>query len=108
MRFVVSSILALFFVVRAASAAAPMTVKDVAFMIRMGVSDAEVIAEVEKRRLLSAIDDGQESALRASGASATLISKLKSGNYALSSSEAAAVPAAPGRTSRGERTTAGA
>ncbi len=83
---------ALLFVLRgAAPAAAPMTVKDVALMARMRVTEAEILGEVEKRRLLTAIDVEAETVLRSSGMSAALIGKLKSGNYVLSGAEAAEV-----------------
>ena len=74
-----------------APAAAPMTVKDVALMVRMGVTEGEILGEVEKRRLLTAIDAQAETTLRSSGMSAALIGKLKSGNYVLTGAEAAAV-----------------
>src|SRR5688500_19818587 len=70
-------------------AAAPMSTKDVALMVRMGLRDAEIVAEVEKRRLLTPIDAANETALRQSGATDTLIATLKTGGYVMSQDEAA-------------------
>jgi nucleoredoxin len=76
---------------RPAQAAAPMSGKDVALMVRMGVRDPEIIAEVEKRRLLAPIDAATETALRAGGASEALLASLKNGKNVLSEAEAARV-----------------
>lgn len=91
MRFLSCIFLVLFLLPKAGFAAAPMTVKDVALMIRMGVTETDVITEVEKRRLLAPIDATGETTLRTSGATPALIGKLKAGNYVLSSDEAAVV-----------------
>jgi nucleoredoxin len=86
------ALLATFFALFAASsarAAAPMSTKDVALMVRMKVTEPEIVAEVEKRRLLTPIDAATETALRADGASDTLIATLKKGHYVMSEAEAA-------------------
>ena len=66
-----------------APAAKPMTAKDVALMIRMGVPEQEIFAEVEKRRLLTPVDSAAEETMTASGATGPFIAKLKAGNYSL-------------------------
>lgn len=65
-----------------------MTAKDVALMVRMGLPEAEIFAEVEKRRLAAPLDAAGETALTASGATPALIARLKTGSYALSSDAA--------------------
>jgi len=68
-----------------------MTVKDRRIDGADGVTEAEILGEVEKRRLLTAIDAQAETTLARAGMSDALIGKLKSGNYVLSGPEAAAV-----------------
>lgn len=73
-----------------AFAAQPMTAKDVALMVRMGVPEADIFAEAAKRRLIAPIDAAAESTLTASGATPAFIQKLRAANYSLSPEEAAA------------------
>src|SRR4030095_12950629 len=64
MRFLLCIVFLLFLFPKTTFSAAPMTVKDVALMIRLGVTEAEIIAEVEKRRLLTPIDAAARSTPR--------------------------------------------
>jgi nucleoredoxin len=89
MRFVLLASCFALILASSTQAAAPMSTKDVALMVRMGVRDPEIVAEVEKRRLLAPIDSTTETTLRSSGASDALIATLKNGNYVMSEAEAA-------------------
>ena len=71
--------------------ASPVTVKELDLMIRMHNSDDEIVAQVTQRHLLTPIDAVTSQKLTADGASAALISKLTSGNFAVSAAEANAI-----------------
>ncbi len=73
------------------ASAAPLTVKEVAFHVRTGMPEAEILRELTQRRLLAPPDAVAEKQLTASGASATLLAHLKSGAYLLSPDQAQAV-----------------
>lgn len=72
---------------------APMTVKDVSLMLRSGFSADAVEREVTARHFIGTLDAAAEKNLTQAGASAALISKLKSGAFAVSASEVVAVQA---------------
>ena len=65
-----------------------MTVKDVALMVRLGLTDSEILTEVEKRRLVSPLDAAAEAALASGGATPALVEKLRAKKYTLSPAEA--------------------
>ena len=68
--------------------AAPMTVKEVDFLVRMKTPDAEIVRELTTRRLIAPLDAAGEQQLSASGASAGLIAQIKSGAYTLAPEQA--------------------
>ena len=72
----------------------PMTVKDVSLMLRSGYSAEAVGREVETRRFMGTFDASAEKNLVQAGASPALINGLKSGAFAIPSSELAAVQVA--------------
>ena len=74
-----------------------MTAKDVALLIRTATPEADIFAEVEKRRLISPVDEKFAATLKESGAPEAFIAKLKSGDYSLSSAAAAAAQARAGK-----------
>jgi thiol-disulfide isomerase/thioredoxin len=74
----------------AAASAAPMTLQELDLMVRMKVSDAEVLQDVSQRRLVASVDAAAERRLMADGASGALIAKLKAGDFVLPPDQAAA------------------
>lgn len=68
----------------ALASAAPLTVKEVAFHLRTGMPETEILRELAQRRLLAPPDAAAEKQLAATGASASLLAHLKSGAYLLS------------------------
>jgi nucleoredoxin len=68
--------------------AVPLTVKEVAFHLRTGLPEAEILRDLAQRRLLTPLDAAGEKQLAASGASAGLIAQLKSGAFTLSPEQA--------------------
>jgi len=54
-----------------------MTLKDVAFALRSGGSEAELVAEISRRGLLDKIDDAKAKELTANGASPAIIVAMK-------------------------------
>lgn len=81
---------AIFATLAFSASAAPLTVKEVAFHVRTGMPEAEILRELAQRRLLAPPDAAAEKQLTASGASATLLAHLKSGVYLLSPDQAQA------------------
>jgi nucleoredoxin len=71
----------------------PMSLKDVSLMLRSGYSSAAVEQELAKRHFIGTLDAKAESSLATAGASPTLISRLKSGVFAVPAAEAAAMQA---------------
>lgn len=71
----------------------PMTLKDISLMLRSGYSAAAVEREVATRHFIGTLDANAEKNLVQAGASPTLINGLKSGAFAISASEVAAVQA---------------
>jgi len=66
-----------------------MTAKDIALLLRMGVPEAEILQQLQKSRLIAPLDRESESSLRSGGASANLLSHLKSGKLVLTETERA-------------------
>lgn len=73
-----------------AFAAPPITAKDVALLARSGYSEAEIIAEVEKRQFATPINAAAEKVMTDGGTPAALIAKLKAGNFVLNPAQRAA------------------
>lgn len=82
--------------------AAPMTLKELDFLIRQRTPESEIIQLATQRRLVLPITGEFEKALRQSGATDTLLARLKAPEIALSpaetQAEAARVMAAQART----------
>lgn len=66
-----------------------MTVKDVAFALRSGGSDVELVAEIARRGVVDKIDDAMGKELTASGASPTVIAALRDPRNILTAAEKA-------------------
>jgi nucleoredoxin len=73
----------------AAAAQLPMTAKEVGLMLRTGYSNSAVIRELSVRHFADALDEAKEKTLVQAGASAELITLLKSGTYSLSPEQSA-------------------
>ncbi len=84
---------AAFTVVMATVSGAPLTVKEVAFHVRTGMPEAEILRELAQRRLLAPPDAAAEKQLAASGAGPNLLALLKSGAYLLPPAQAQAAAA---------------
>ena len=94
MRFPFSGVLILAFVALAlAGNLQPLTQKDVSLMLRSGYSSDAVERELATRHFIGTLDAAGEKSLAQSGASPTLISRLKSGGFAVPASEVAAIQA---------------
>jgi nucleoredoxin len=72
---------------------APLSVKDVSLMLRSGFTADAVEREVATRHFLGTLDAAAEKNLAQAGASPALIAKLKSGAFAVPTSEVAGVQA---------------
>lgn len=83
------AILALLLSTTAAPAAA-LTLKELEFLVRQGTPESEIIKQAMSRKLVAPLDTAAIASLRAKGASASLISKLKTPGITLDSNEAAA------------------
>lgn len=77
----------LLFLLPAFALAQPMTEKDIALLLRMGVPEAEILQQLQKRRFSAPVDVEMEADLRAGGASANLLAVLKSGKLVVSEKE---------------------
>jgi len=71
----------------------PLSLKDVSLMLRSGYSSDAVEREVAARHFIGTLDPAGEKNLAQAGASPGLISKLKSGEFAVPAAEVAAVQA---------------
>lgn len=72
------------------AAAAPMTIKELDFLIRQRTPDAEIIVQVQKRRLMAPIDPAAAQALKQSGASDALVKAVGSSELTISPEQALA------------------
>jgi thiol-disulfide isomerase/thioredoxin len=72
---------------------APLSAKDVSLMLRSGFTPDAVEREVANRHFLGTLDAAAEKNLAAAGASPALITKLKSGAFAVPASEAVGIQA---------------
>lgn len=63
---------------------APMTLRELEFLVRQRTPDAEIVQQVAQRRLLAPLDTAAEQALRQSGASDPLLAALRKPELALS------------------------
>jgi thiol-disulfide isomerase/thioredoxin len=71
------------------AAAAPMTVKELEFLVRQRTPDAQVIAEVQKRRLMTPLSASFIQTLKQSGASEALVKAITAPEVTVSPEEAA-------------------
>jgi len=78
-----SLFLALLAAFSASASAAPVSLKELEFMVRMHTSEAEILGDLAQRRLLSPLNEAMTKALVADGASAAFIAKIKEGPYVL-------------------------
>jgi nucleoredoxin len=67
--------------------AAPVTMKELQFLVRQGTPPAEILQAVSERRLLEPLTPEIEQTLRAGGASDALVAALKQPGMALSAAE---------------------
>lgn len=74
----------------AAAPAAPLSLKELEFLVRQGTTEAEIVQQAKERRLLAPLDAAAVDSLRKSGASGSLIRKLKAPGIALDPNAAAA------------------
>lgn len=72
------------------AAAAPMTLKELEFLVRQRTPDADIIAQVQKRRLMAAVDAPAVQSLKQSGASEELIKAVSAPELAISPEQAMA------------------
>jgi len=79
----------LLFVFAAQATQLPITAKDVGLMLRAGYSSNAVIQELSVRHFADTLDEAKEKILIQAGASAELITGLKSGAYSLSPEQTA-------------------
>jgi hypothetical protein len=70
--------------------AAPMTVKELEFLVRQRTPDAQVIAEVQKRRLITPLGAAAIQGLKQSGASDDLLKAVSAPELTVSPEQAAA------------------
>jgi nucleoredoxin len=70
--------------------AAPMTVKEIDFLLRQQTPETEILSQLGQRRLLAPPDPAGEKQLGEHGATPGLIATLKQGQFALSAAEAQA------------------
>jgi nucleoredoxin len=70
--------------------AAPLQMPEIGLMLRAGYSSAEVIQEIQSRRVIDPLDAVAEKNLVANGADPRLIAILKSGQYTLAPIDSAA------------------
>lgn len=82
--------LAVFAALSACCSAVPMTVKELDFLVRVGTPEAEILRDLDARRLIAPLDPAGESQLKANGASAALVDKIKSGVFTLPPEQARA------------------
>lgn len=85
-----SLFLAAFAALNVLCSAAPMTVKELEFHLRVGTPEAEILRDLAARRLIAPLDAATEAQLKAKGASPALLAQIKSGAFNLSPAEAQA------------------
>lgn len=78
----------------------PLTIKEVALMLRSGYSSEAVQRELSVRRLAEPCDAAAEKALRDAGAAPALVDAIKGGSYESSSADAEAVRELAAQTKR--------
>jgi nucleoredoxin len=87
----------------ATATAAPMTVKEIDFLVRQRTPESEISSQLQQRRLLAPLDPAGETQLLEHGATPGLIALLKQGHLVLSPAEAQsfalrAAPSSPAPT----------
>jgi hypothetical protein len=68
---------------------APLTLKELEFLVRQKTPDADIVREVTSRRLMAPLDATAVSSLKKNGASSSLISRLSAPDMALDPAAAA-------------------
>jgi len=71
----------------ARAAQLPLTIKEISLMLRSGYSSNAIMQELSIRYFAEKLDVEKEKTLLQAGASAELITALKSGKYSLSSEQ---------------------
>ncbi len=79
------------------AAARPLDFKEVSLLVRSHESEASIKDEVSRRKLMHPLTAQQETALKAQGASDSLIQSLRNSNLAASNEEVASVEATSAR-----------
>jgi hypothetical protein len=69
---------------------APLTVKELEFLVRQGTSEAEIVRQAKSRRLMAPLDTAAIDSLKKNGATNSLIAKLNDPGIALDAAAAAA------------------
>lgn len=87
---VAATILLAFMISAPAALGAPLTLKELGFLIRQGTSEAEIAEQAKSRRLVAPLDAAAIQSLKEQGASAWLIAKLNAPGVALNADEVAA------------------
>src|SRR5690242_14773470 len=82
--------LSLLLLLAAGAAAAPMTLKELDFLSRQRTPDADIIAQVQKRRLTAPVDELAAQALKQSGASEALVKAVSAPDLTISAEQALA------------------
>lgn len=72
----------------APSFAAPMTAKELAFLVRVGTPEAEILRDLSARRLLAPLDAAATAQLQAHGASVAFLARIRSGAFDLAPEQA--------------------
>lgn len=72
----------------ATASAAPMTVKEIDFLLRQRTPETEISSQLQQRRLLTPLDRAGETQLLEHGATPALVAMLKQGHLVLSPAEA--------------------
>lgn len=80
----------LLFALSLGAAAAPMTFKELEFLVRQGTPEPDVVAQVQKRRLMTTIGAEGLQSLKQSGASESLLKTVSTPELVVSPAEAAA------------------
>ncbi|MEO5753724.1 MAG: thioredoxin-like domain-containing protein [Chthoniobacterales bacterium] len=78
---------------RAAAEPRPLSIKEIALMLRSGYSSESVLAEITSRRVLDPLDQATKKSMLEFGADPHLIAALESGGHVVSTSEADQVKA---------------
>jgi hypothetical protein len=90
MRFIAGILFVLAAVSSALAGAAPLTVKEIALMLRSGYSNETILHDLSARYFADNFDSETETQLLRAGANSSLIETLRSGTYQMSATQVAA------------------